>query len=280
MGRIARVRHGRHLRIARRAASYIYDFLTARADTAANGGIGDTAAATTVTFTNTNAAAASGTLTLAGNAVAAETVTIGSTVYTWAASPSAPYQVKVGADASTSIDNLIAAINGDAGAGSLYGDNTPAHQLVTAAAGTGDTMDVTAKTAGTGGNSIATTETMTQGSWGAATLASGAAGDTVSATAHGFITGQGPFVLANSGGALPTGLSASLLYYVIKIDANTFQLATSRKAAIAGSYVTFTTNGTGTNTIKRAATVAGLAAWLRRGKKPATIAALTDIDNL
>lgn len=280
MGRIARVRYGRHMDLARRTKQYIYAFLTDRAKTTANGGIGDTAALSTVTFSNTNPVAATGTLTLTGNAVAAETVTIGGIVYTWRAAAARPYEVKIGATASDSIDNLIAAINAAAGAGNLYGDNTRAHPTVSAAAGAGDTMTVTARTAGTGGNSIATTETMTNGAFGAGTLGSGAAGEVVTLNGHGFVTGQGPFVLSNSGGALPTGLSASQLYYVIVLSANTFQLATSREAAMAGSFVPFSTNGTGTNSIARAASRNGLAAWLQRGKKPARIAALTDIDSL
>jgi hypothetical protein len=45
--------------------------------------------------------------------------------------------------------------------------------LVTAAAGAGDTLVVTAKTKGTAGNAIASTETLGSGSWGAVTLAGG-----------------------------------------------------------------------------------------------------------
>src|SRR5690606_4846590 len=45
--------------------------------------------------------------------------------------------------------------------------------LVEAAAGAGDTMDVTAIEAGALGNAIATSETLTNGSWGAATLTGG-----------------------------------------------------------------------------------------------------------
>jgi hypothetical protein len=120
------------------------------------------------------AAAAVGTLTLSDNAAADETVVIGDRTYTFKVTAAAANQVKVGADASASIDNLIAAINGAAGAGTLYGTGTVAHALVTAAAGAGDTMVVTAKTKGTAGNAIATTETMGDGAWGAVTLASGA----------------------------------------------------------------------------------------------------------
>jgi len=114
-----------------------------------------------------------GVLTLTGNAVADETVTIGTTVYTWKATPSAAYQVKMGATASDSIDNLIAAINADAGAGILYGTGTAAHPDVSAQVGTGDTMNVSALVIGSAGNSIATTETMTAGSFGSATLTDG-----------------------------------------------------------------------------------------------------------
>lgn len=117
---------------------------------------------------------AAGTLTLTGNAVANETVTIGGKTYTWKASvTTGANEVKIGASASDSLDNLIAAINHGAGSGTVYGSATTAHPSGTAAAGAGDTLVFTATAIGTGGNSIATTETMTNGSWGAATLTGG-----------------------------------------------------------------------------------------------------------
>ena len=69
------------------------------------------------------------------------------------------------------------------------------------------------------------------------------------ATAHGLKTGDGPFQVSNSGGALPTGLLALTNYWVIRIDANTFYLATSLANALAGTFLTISTNGTGTQTI-------------------------------
>jgi hypothetical protein len=69
------------------------------------------------------------------------------------------------------------------------------------------------------------------------------------AVAHGLLTGDGPIQVSNGGGALPTGLSASTNYWVIKIDADTFKLATSRANAIAGSNLLITSNGTGTQTL-------------------------------
>lgn len=119
---------------------------------------------------------ATGTLTLAGNAGAAETVTIGAKTYTFVAAltnPAVANEVLIGASASDSLDNLIAAITGVAGAGSTYGTGTVAHTLVSAGPGVGDTMLVTALVGGSGGNAIVTTETMADGSWGDATLTGG-----------------------------------------------------------------------------------------------------------
>lgn len=61
-------------------------------------------------------------------------------------------------------------------------------------------------------------------------------------------TGQA-VVLSNSGGALPTGLSATS-YYVIRVSATTIKLATSRANALAGVAVNITAAaGGGTHTL-------------------------------
>jgi len=121
--------------------------------------------------------AATGTLTLSANAADGETVVIGSQTYTFK-SPfvDAANNVEVGGSASVSLDNLIAAINGAAGEGSTYGTGTATNTDVTAAAGAGDTMDVTAITAGAAANSTATTETLANGAWGATMLEGGVDG--------------------------------------------------------------------------------------------------------
>lgn len=121
---------------------------------------------------------ASGTLTLSGNAGNTQTVTIGSKVYTFQTTlTDVDGNVLIGAAATDSIDNLIAAIVLGSGAGTLYATSTTLHPTVYATVGAGDTMLAFAKTAGTAGNSIATTETLASGSWGAATLTGGAAVD-------------------------------------------------------------------------------------------------------
>jgi hypothetical protein len=129
-------------------------------------------------FTRANAF---GTLTLTVTGpLDTQTVTIDGKVYTFqTVLTNVNGNVLIGATNSDTLDNLIAAITLGAGAGTLYATATTLHATVTAAAGAGDTMVVTAKSPGTAGNSLATTETGTFTAWGAATLASGAAAETI-----------------------------------------------------------------------------------------------------
>ncbi len=73
--------------------------------------------------------------------------------------------------------------------------------------------------------------------------------DHLTSAAHPLNTGDGPLQVQNSGGGLPGGLSAATNYYAIKIDANTFELASSLANALAGTQIDITTNGTGTQTL-------------------------------
>jgi hypothetical protein len=136
------------------------------------------AAVSLVDVTIAAAVAATGTLTLTANAGNTETVTIGTKTYTFqTVLTNVDGNVLIGATASDSLDNLIAAINLGAGSGTLYAAATTANGFVSAAAGVGDTMVVTAIKSGSFGNTIASTETLANGSWGAATLAGGSGGD-------------------------------------------------------------------------------------------------------
>ncbi len=122
-------------------------------------------------------------LTFGGIPVAAEIVTIGTTVYTFVVTPTLAFDVDIGISAAVSLDNLIAAINLTGTAGTEYGTGTTIHPDVAAAAGAGDTMDVEAKIGGTAGNSIITTTDVTLGVWsGAGTLSGGL--DTTQAPPH------------------------------------------------------------------------------------------------
>jgi len=120
---------------------------------------------------------AAGTLTAAGNFANGNTVTTGTKTYTFqTVLTNVDGNVLIGATASDSLDNLIAAINLGAGSGTLYAAATTANGFVSAAAGAGDTMVATALFGGTVGNTIATTETSATASWGGSTL-SGGVGD-------------------------------------------------------------------------------------------------------
>jgi hypothetical protein len=138
--------------------------------------------------------AATQTLTLTANATNTETVTIGGKVYTFEASlTNANGNVQIGATAGESLDNLVAAINLDFGAGTKYAAATTLHPTVRASRGAGDTMVVTAKVLGSAGNAIGTTETLLNGSWGAVTLLGGADGDL---TTEAGVTPSGPNYVA------------------------------------------------------------------------------------
>ena len=117
---------------------------------------------------------ATGTLTAAGVFSGAETVTVGSKVYTMrAALTPAANEVLIGASAEESLRNLKAAINQEAGAGTLYASTTTQNADVEATASAATTLSLRARYSGTAGNSIATTETCANASFGAATLGSG-----------------------------------------------------------------------------------------------------------
>lgn len=109
------------------------------------------------------------------NALDTETVTIDSKTYTFQdVLTNVDGNVQIGADAEESLGNLIAAINLDAGAGTKYAAATTEHPTVGAAIGVAvNEMSATADATGEGGNVLATTETLSNGSWGAATLLGG-----------------------------------------------------------------------------------------------------------
>lgn len=118
------------------------------------------------------AAAASGTLTFSGTGTANDTVVIGGVTYTLKATLAAANDVLIGASATATAANLVAAINKAAGEGTTYGTGTLQNPSVSASSAAG-VVTVTARQAGSIGNQIATTETSSAASWGAATLTGG-----------------------------------------------------------------------------------------------------------
>lgn len=104
---------------------------------------------------------AKGVLTLAANPANGETVVIAGRAYTFEAVFSNTVDfVLIGGTASDSLDNLINAINAGPGSGVTYGAGTTVNVSVSALAGDGDTMLLTAKALGTTGNAVTTMETL------------------------------------------------------------------------------------------------------------------------
>jgi hypothetical protein len=82
----------------------------------------------------------------------------------------------------------------------------------------------------------------------AGTFTANSTTDIFSKATHGMKTGL-KVQVSNSGGALPSGLSAATDYFVIYVAAGTFKLATSLVNAQAGTAIDISDNGTGTQTI-------------------------------
>jgi hypothetical protein len=109
----------------------------------------------------------------ATNVTDGDTVTIGTTVYRFKDTMAAAYDVKIGADAATTLDNLKAAINGTGTAGVEWFAGTAAHPTVVATTNADTTQKVVARLPGTAANTLATTKSAATLSWPAATLGDG-----------------------------------------------------------------------------------------------------------
>lgn len=232
------------------------------------------------------AQAASGSLTFAANAANNETVVIGVRTYTWkTALTGAKDEVLIGASAAASVTNLVAAINGAAGAGTTYGTGTAAHSEVTAIDDTGDVVTVTHKKTGSIGNSVATTETMANGSWAFTTLVNGYS---ISAKEHGvnslrvttLTLDQVHVPLTDGGATIGAGGGkkiydfAETAFYLLSAYAN---LTVGKKATDAQISATFGgTCAIGTVVANAAEALAGTEADLLRAvARPAAVAGAT-----
>lgn len=109
------------------------------------------------------------------------------------------------------------------------------------------------------------------------------AADTLTIATHGHADGDGPFILTNSGGALPAGLSAAEHYFVSVVDANTLQLHLPLRESILNAVIGITDDGTGTHTMTKASDdVDGSEAGFHynRQNRPEEIEAATDVDDI
>ncbi len=114
------------------------------------------------------------TLTLTGQPLNTETVTLGTIVYTFNTALGGANSVLIGASVEASIDNLVNAILAlEAEAGVTHGTGTVVNADATAEEGIGDTLIAESIEKGTAGNGIVSTETVTAASWSSATLLGG-----------------------------------------------------------------------------------------------------------
>jgi hypothetical protein len=67
------------------------------------------------------------------------------------------------------------------------------------------------------------------------------------ASAAGYFNGV-PVMFTNTGGALPTGITANTIYYATAVSGNTFQICSSYANFLTGVVVGISSSGTGTNT--------------------------------
>lgn len=110
--------------------------------------------------------AAQSVLTFAGQPANNDTVVLDGVTYTFkTVFVDVAGNVLIGASISASIDNLVAAINGDAGAGTLYGTGTTASVNTSALNIDNGQMRAAANSPGTGGNAIAIAETGANLAW-------------------------------------------------------------------------------------------------------------------
>lgn len=126
----------------------------------------------------TTGTAATATLTFLSQVLDGATVTINGQVYTFKNTLSAAYHVKIGANAQSTLENLIQAMDLTGVAGTDYGVGTVAHPTVNANARVGNVATFYARTAGTGGNALTlahnTGSVSTYGvRWSASTLTGG-----------------------------------------------------------------------------------------------------------
>jgi hypothetical protein len=145
--------------------------------------------------TGGSAQAASGTLTSdATNPSDGDTFVLGAITYTFKTNlTGAANEIKIGADAATTLDNVKSAVNATAGAGSTYGTGTVANAQASATTNTNTTQLFVAVTAGAAGNSIVLTEnsshlTVSGSGTGGGTLEGGADAGQITVNASAVIT--------------------------------------------------------------------------------------------
>ena len=209
-------------------------------------------------------------LTLTGLPLTTETTVLGSQTYTWvsalSAGPTVAYEVLIGADEAECVSNILEAVNGGTGLGTVYSAGTVANVDVFAAVLPSPQVSFVATAIGVAGNSVVSTETLTNGSFPATTFAGGEDIPAFSQfamerlpvdvtgilglqiTARGYKSDAGdanlrfdlvgPSAGVGTGDALSTDLSPSWLRQIFEIDPDT--AATITPSTITGGRIRVT----------------------------------------
>ena len=177
--------------------------------------------------------------TLTGG-VAADTITIGTTVYTPKAIPSAPYEFLIGTTLTASLVNLKNAING-----TLSYGGTTAHASVVCTASDATTVTLRGRVPGTSLNTVATTETCVNASFPDTTLGGG-----TGASDAGVTTGAATVTIGSITYTVVDELSetygATAVPYQVKKGAAEANMLDNLKLAINAGSGAGTLYGTGT----------------------------------
>jgi len=142
----------------------------------------------TLTSSGASAPAVYGTSTLTSDGTnfdADDTITIGAVVYKFVVTPAAANDVKIGASAAVSLDNLKLAINAGTGEGTKYGTGTVAHPYFIATTNTDTTQVIVSRTIGTAAetaviNALVTESTDANATWTGADITNGDAAQVTS----------------------------------------------------------------------------------------------------
>lgn len=119
------------------------------------------------------------------------------------------------------------------------------------------------------------------GSGTGATVTFANATNQMTLAANPYVSGDGPFLLANDGGALPAELDNITDYWINLVGGDIMTLHLTEADAIAGdNIVAFTDDGTGTNSILVSAEAIDIFVALKSGKSADEIRGITNIDDL
>ncbi len=145
-----------------------------------------------------------------------------------------------GSDVSTLINTALVALTGFTAVITAVTSTT--HQNCTAAWAGVVSTPLCYSRAGAAGTGSITKSVTTPGTSAAVNTTA----DTITVAAHGMATGAK--IALTSAGTLPTGVTATT-YWMIVVDANTMQFASSLANAAAGTAIDLTTPGFGTHTL-------------------------------